>query len=200
MKNITQETRCGENAPHAGAAASEPVPARTRAIASSLMSEPSTQGSAECSNNASPGAAGGSIAGRYSPHEASHAMRALFAALPSASPDASGGIDFAATSPALLATVADYAEITATGLGLGLSAVGNLIPYAAPEMGDGTVSSDTIETLGWLITELGDTAAACLVLATSCRRQCAASAEHGSGITSPAAHGRHSGALRAAGR
>lgn len=109
---------------------------------------------------------------RFTPHESSHAMRALFDALPLAHTGGDGRIDFAATSPALLATVADYAEVTANGIGLGLSAVGNLIPYAAPEMGDGTVSSDTIEALGWLITELGDMAAACLVLATLCRRQC----------------------------
>lgn len=109
----------------------------------------------------------------HSAHDASHAMRALIAALPSAHSGADGGIDFAATPPALLATVADSAELTAAGLGRGLSAVGNLIPYAAPEMGDGTVSADTIEALGWLITELGDMAAACLVLATRCRRQCA---------------------------
>jgi hypothetical protein len=133
---------------------------------------------------------------RYTQHEASHAMRALFDALPSTRTDGKGRIDFAATPPALLATVADYAEITATGIGLGLSAVGNLIPYAAPEMGDGTVSSDTIEALGWMITELGDMAAACLVLATLCRRHCAASPGISNGATGPDERGLHRGTAK----
>jgi hypothetical protein len=97
-------------------------------------------------------------------------MRALVRALPSAHAFPEGGIDFEATPAALLASLADNAEVTAAGLSRGLSAVGNLIPYAAPELGDGTISADTIEALGWLMTELGDMAAACLVLATLCRR------------------------------
>ena len=107
---------------------------------------------------------------RLTPHQASHAMRALIDALPSVRASADGRIDFASTPVALLSQVADNAEVTAAGISLGLSAVGNLIPYAAPEMGDGTIGSDTIEALGWLMTELGDMAAACLVLASQCRQ------------------------------
>jgi hypothetical protein len=109
---------------------------------------------------------------RLTPHEASHAMRALIDALPAAHTHPDGRIDFASTPVALLSKVADNAEVTAAGISLSLSAVGNLIPYAAPEMGDGTISSDTIEALGWLMTELGDMAAACFVLATQCRQHC----------------------------
>ena len=120
---------------------------------------------------------------RLTPHQASHAMRALIDALPAAHTHPDGSIDFASTPVALLSQVADNAEVTAAGISLSLSAVGNLIPYAAPEMGDGTISSDTIEALGWLMAELGDMAAACLVLASQCRQHCAAGAKRRNGAS-----------------
>ncbi len=49
----------------------------------------------------------------------------------------------------------------------GLGALGKLVALTAPEIDDGTVGSDSIEALGWLMSELGDVAAYCAVLSTT---------------------------------
>jgi hypothetical protein len=130
-----------------------------------------------------PSASRDALLARLARFDANHAMRALINALPSVRTCADGSIDFASTPVAVLIAVADNAEVTAACIGLGLSAVGNIIPYAAPEIGEGTISSDSIEALGWLLAELGDVAAACLVLGALCRQQCAASGRKLNGAT-----------------
>ena len=42
--------------------------------------------------------------------------------------------------------------------------------HSAVVIDDGTVSSDTVEALGWLLAELGDLGAGLLVIAAHCRR------------------------------
>jgi hypothetical protein len=47
----------------------------------------------------------------------------------------------------------------------GMAAIGHLLAHSAPVIEDGTIGADTVEALGWLLTELGDLAAYCMVLA-----------------------------------
>ena len=101
------------------------------------------------------------------------AMSDLVVQLPRLVTDASGGVDFAASDPAVLVKIADDAETAAGVINLGVAAIGNLIAYAAPEVEDGTISSDTVEALGWLLAELGELAARCAVLGMHCRRETA---------------------------
>jgi hypothetical protein len=107
--------------------------------------------------------------------DADRAMGALVDELPSLQMNENGAIDFTATPAVVLASIADKAQTTTAVIGLGLSAIGNLMACAAPEMEDGTISADTVEALGWLMAELGEMAAVCFVLATLCRQHgCAA--------------------------
>lgn len=52
----------------------------------------------------------------------------------------------------------------------GMTALGHLLAHSSPVIEDGTVGADSVEALGWLIAELGDLTAYCLVLAAECRR------------------------------
>ena len=52
----------------------------------------------------------------------------------------------------------------------GMAALGQLLAHSSPVIEDGTVGADSVEALGWLIAELGDMTAYCLVLAAECRR------------------------------
>ena len=101
-------------------------------------------------------------------------MRDLLARLPQLNADARGRLDFLNCSPSLLLEVAEHAETCVEAINLGISAIGNLIPMAAPEIEDGTISAGTVESLGWLICELSDFSAACFVLASECRQSRAA--------------------------
>jgi hypothetical protein len=47
----------------------------------------------------------------------------------------------------------------------GMAAIGHLLAHSAPVIEDGTIGADTVEALGWLLAELGDLAAYCMVLA-----------------------------------
>jgi len=104
-------------------------------------------------------------------------MRDLLRLLPKLSIDSQGEPDFLNSPPSLLVDLASSADTGAKALSLGVAAIGNLIAYSAPEIEDGTISSDTVEALGWLLSELGEVAAACFVLAAKCRRARAGTAE-----------------------
>ena len=52
----------------------------------------------------------------------------------------------------------------------GMAAVGQLMAYSSPVIEDGTVGAEGVESLGWLLSELGDLSGYCLVLASECRR------------------------------
>jgi hypothetical protein len=51
----------------------------------------------------------------------------------------------------------------------GMAAIGHLLAQSAPVIEDGTIGADTVEALGWLLAELGDMAAYCMVLAVQQR-------------------------------
>ena len=107
---------------------------------------------------------------RLARSEVERPMRTLVEQLPRLATGTRGDIDFANCPAALLATVAENAETTAALMGRGLSAIGCLMAYAAVEIEDGSITSDSVEALGWLMAELGDIAAVCFVLATRCRQ------------------------------
>ena len=96
-------------------------------------------------------------------------LRELLVLLPRLTTDSSGGLDLLTSPPDLLAQIADHAETTVQVLNLGLAAVGSILPFAAPEIEDGTVAMGTVEALGWLLAELSSVSASVLVLAAECR-------------------------------
>lgn len=70
----------------------------------------------------------------------------------------------------LRAPLAESAETVMAVCQNGMAAVGQLMAYSSPVIEDGTVGADSVESLGWLISELGDLSGYCLVLASECRR------------------------------
>ena len=94
----------------------------------------------------------------------------LMRMLPRLSIDAQGKPDLLGSSPSALIEIADDAETVAAGLMRGISAVGTLMAYATPEVDDGSVGADAIESLGWLIQEVGGLTAFCVEIAAQCRQ------------------------------
>lgn len=107
---------------------------------------------------------------RLARSEVERPMRTLVEELPRLTIGRGGDIDFSSCPAALLASVAENAETTVALMGRGLSAIGCLMAYAAVEIEDGSITSDSVEALGWLMAELGDIAAVCFVLASQCRQ------------------------------
>ena len=71
----------------------------------------------------------------------------------------------------LRAPMAESAETVMAVCQNGMAALGQLLAHSSPVIEDGTVGADSVEALGWLIAELGDMTAYCLVLAAECRRE-----------------------------
>lgn len=101
--------------------------------------------------------------------ESLRSMQELLELLPRMTVDAGGAIDYQATAPEIRTAIADHATSVAGAFNLGMSAVGSLMAYAAPECDDGTINSDAIEALGWLLAELGATTALMIALSARCR-------------------------------
>lgn len=96
-------------------------------------------------------------------------MQELFELLPQLRLDASGAPDLRATDRVVLRGISEHAQASAAAINLGMSAVGSLMAYAAPQCEDKAISSDAIEALGWLLAELGATTALMVRLAAVCR-------------------------------
>ena len=75
-----------------------------------------------------------------------------------------------AIPPRLRTSLAAAAETVMAVCQNGMAAVGQLMAYSSPVIEDGTVGADSVESLGWLLSELGDLSGYCLVLASECRR------------------------------
>ncbi len=73
----------------------------------------------------------------------------------------------------LLRSLAEDAEATMSSIHQGLGAVGHLLAHSAVPIEDGSIGADSVESLGFLMGELGDLAAACMKLAAHCRRAAA---------------------------
>jgi hypothetical protein len=100
---------------------------------------------------------------------ASHPMRELLNHLRQvqtvAGRNGSGSIPTSLRQP-----LTENAEIVMAVCQNGMAALGQLLAHSSPVIEDGTVGADSVEALGWLIAELGDMTAYCLVLAAECRR------------------------------
>ena len=66
--------------------------------------------------------------------------------------------------------LAESAETVMAVCQNGMAAVGQLMAHSSPVIEDGTVGADSVESLGWLIAELGALSGYCMVLASECRR------------------------------
>ena len=100
-------------------------------------------------------------------------MRDMLAVLPKLAISSAGEVDYSASNPADLSALAEHAQDTMQVAQLGLSAIGLLLVRAAPEMDTGEISGDAIESLGWLMAELGELAGCCFALSASCREHLA---------------------------
>ncbi len=78
-------------------------------------------------------------------------------------------VSYPHVEPALLAQLADDADVLMSTLQMGLSAVGQLMAHAAPEVEDGTFSSDMVEALGWFLSEVSEISFTLMPLIASCR-------------------------------
>lgn len=105
--------------------------------------------------------------------ESNHALmrptRDLLLQLPLLRVTSESDIDYAATDPAVLVQLASNAEIVTNTIHRGLSAVGQILAHAAPEVGN-EISTDAMESLGWFMAEISDLAATAFSLSTACRR------------------------------
>jgi hypothetical protein len=82
-------------------------------------------------------------------------------------------VDFQSADPGVLVVIAEAAETTMNTINLGVGAIGHLLAHSAAVIEDGTICADTIESLGFLLSEISDLSAGCMVLATRCRRETA---------------------------
>lgn len=107
---------------------------------------------------------------RLTKEQAIRPMHDLLRLLPQLAMDNDGNLTPGANDPPLLAKVAESANDVAGCMHRGVSAIGCLLAHSAPEVEDGTVGSENVEALGWLLAELGDFGATCFILASQCRR------------------------------
>jgi hypothetical protein len=96
-------------------------------------------------------------------------MRDILTRLPMLPLTASQEVDFAAADGGLLVAIADDAEMLMGAVHLGVGAIGHLLAHSAVMIEDGSISADCIESLGFMIAEICDMAASCMVLAAHCR-------------------------------
>lgn len=100
-----------------------------------------------------------------------HPLRDLLARLPTLPVTATLEIDYPAADARVLVAIRDDADTTIQVIHRGLSVVGDLLARSSPEVEDGTISADSIEALGFWISEMSDGAAALMTLAARCRHE-----------------------------
>lgn len=81
-----------------------------------------------------------------------------------------GEIDYNAASPALLMQLGANADLSMRTLHRGTAAIGRLLAAVSPEIGTGEFSADAMESIGWLLAEIGDLAATAQCLSVACHR------------------------------
>jgi hypothetical protein len=94
----------------------------------------------------------------------------LLLALPALATFADGGIDFDASDPDVLVSIAENAADTCRMANLGLSAVGYILALASVEVETREVAGEAVAALGFLIKEVADLAALSDYLGTTARR------------------------------
>ena len=97
-------------------------------------------------------------------------MRNLLHQLPHLACCGAASLDLSRAAPERLRSIAEDAETTMSTIHQGLGALGHLLAHSAVPIEDGTIGADSLESLGFLMAELGDLAAACMTLAAQCRR------------------------------
>lgn len=98
-------------------------------------------------------------------------LRDLLARLPMLPVTAAMEIDFPAADARLLVKIQDDAETIIQVIHRGIAVIGDLLSHSAVPIEDGTISADSVESLGYLLSELGDGAAALMTLAALSRRE-----------------------------
>ena len=81
-----------------------------------------------------------------------------------------GEIDYNAASPALLMQLGANADLSMQTIQRGTAAIGRLLVAVSPEIGTGEFSADAMESIGWLLAEIGDLAATAQCLSVACHR------------------------------
>jgi hypothetical protein len=82
----------------------------------------------------------------------------------------SGGLDLVGSPRAIVHRLISDMDTAVGAINRGIGAIGLLIADSSPEIEDGTISQESVEALGWLLSELGELASACVVLAAQCRQ------------------------------
>lgn len=78
-------------------------------------------------------------------------------------------LDYAASNPYLVKELGNHLDTLVGVCFSGTRAVGHLLALASPEVEGGEVSQDTIEGLGWLLSELGDMGSWATVMSQQCK-------------------------------
>ena len=78
-------------------------------------------------------------------------------------------LDYAGSNPYLVKELGQHLDTLVGICFSGMRAVGHLLALASPEVEGGEVSQDTIEGLGWLLSELGDMGSWATVMSQQCK-------------------------------
>lgn len=97
-------------------------------------------------------------------------LRDLLLLMPLLSVSDRGEIDYNAATPDLLVQIGANADLSMRTLHRGTASIGRLLVAVSPEIGTGEFSAATVESLGWLLVELGDLASTAQCLSVACHR------------------------------
>ena len=113
------------------------------------------------------------IYAEFAEHESQRPLRDLVLLLPHMQARRVGSefhIDWQSAAPELLIQLGRNAEITQRTVNRGVAAIGRLLVGVSPEAELGEISADCIESLGWLLGELGDLGCTANEILTACQR------------------------------
>lgn len=117
-----------------------------------------------------PGPAGVRSAGTTAPVAwDARPLREILRHLPKAMAMEGVRVDAASANGELLDRLAASAEASMKTIHLGLGALGHLVARSSLDIEDGSVPAECVESLGFLMAELGDLAAECMRIASDCR-------------------------------
>lgn len=94
----------------------------------------------------------------------------LLVHLPMLATRKSGVVDFDQSDSLVLARLALNADASCKTVLRGMSAMGNLMSHAGPEVEDGTISPDDFEALGNFMAQMTEFSGMLVALQTNCRR------------------------------
>ncbi|MFA6917187.1 MAG: hypothetical protein WC222_12405 [Parachlamydiales bacterium] len=109
----------------------------------------------------------------FADHESQRPLRDLILLLPHIQARRVGGefhIDWQSAAPELLLQLGHNAEITQRTVNRGVAAIGRLLVAVSPEVGLGEIPADCVESIGWLLAELGDLGSTSTEILTACQR------------------------------